>query len=110
VVVILRFPHLVLADVGDDDCFAAGFLPDIVDDMRSVEVAVVGQALDVTHRRIALQFSNMPNPSAAIAGLEVRHEPFEDLARITDEGGVNLYVLVDFGAVDLNVDLAGALA
>jgi len=51
----------------------------------------------------------MANPCAAIAVLNVGHEPLEYLARIADEGGVNLYVLVDFSAVDLNVDLAGAL-
>src|SRR5207245_254838 len=42
-------------------------------------------------------------------GLNLGHEPFEYLTRIAYQSGVNLHVLVDFGAVDLNVDLAGAL-
>src|SRR5579859_230047 len=47
VMVILRFPHLVLADVGDHNGFAACFFPEIVDDVRGVKMAVVGKALDV---------------------------------------------------------------
>ncbi len=56
VVVILRFPHLVLADVGDDDGFAAGFFPEIVDDVRGVEMAGVRKALNVANGGIALAF------------------------------------------------------
>src|SRR5260370_19010255 len=44
-----------------------------------------------------------------IAGLDVWRETLEHLARVTDEGGVNLHVLVDFGAVYFNVNFAGAL-
>ena len=49
---VLRLPHLVLAYVGDDDGVveAAGGLrlaPDVVDDVRGVEVAVVGEVDDV---------------------------------------------------------------
>src|SRR6202012_4858917 len=48
VLVVLGLPHLVLADVGDDDGLfgAAGglsFAPDVVDDVGGVEVAVVGE-------------------------------------------------------------------
>src|SRR5229473_5990791 len=55
VVVILRFPHLVLADVSDYDGFAASFFPDVVDDMGGVQVAAIGQALNVADRRITFQ-------------------------------------------------------
>ena len=51
VVVVLRLPHLVLAHVGDHDGVAAGDAPDVVNDVRRVEVAGVGQVLDVAHRR-----------------------------------------------------------
>src|SRR5579859_2268656 len=54
VMVILRFPHLVLADVGDHNGFAACFFPEVVDDVRGVKMAVVGKALDVAHGGIAL--------------------------------------------------------
>jgi hypothetical protein len=37
----------VLADVGDDDRVAAGLAPEIVDDVRGVEMSAVGQVLDV---------------------------------------------------------------
>src|SRR6266849_8099645 len=99
----------MLADVGDDDGFAVGFFPDIVDDMRGVEVATIGQALNVAYRRLPFQLIDIANPGGIVAGFDVWREPFENLARIADEGGVNLHVLIDLGAVDLNVDLAGAL-
>src|SRR6266478_2905250 len=51
----------------------------------------------------------MTDPRAVIAGLKVRHQPFEYLARIADQRRVNRHVLVDLSAVDLNMDLAGAL-
>src|SRR5260370_12787472 len=44
-----------------------------------------------------------------IAGFDVWRETLEHLARVTDEGGVNLHVLVDFGAVYFNVNFAAAL-
>src|SRR5229473_1372469 len=51
----------------------------------------------------------MANPIAAIAGPEMGCEFFKGLTRVPDERRVNFHVLVDFGAVDLNVDLASAL-
>src|SRR5207245_4566021 len=46
---------------------------------------------------------------AAIPCLDVRNKFFEDFAGVADESGIHLHVLVDFGAVNLNVDLACAL-
>ena len=66
VVVILRFPHLVLADVGDDDGFAVGFFPEIVDDVSGVEMAGVGKALNVANGGIALQFRDVAEPVGAV--------------------------------------------
>ena len=108
-VVVLCFPHLMLTDVGDDDGFALGFLPKVVDDMGCVKVPTIRQTLNVAHRRVAFQLGDMVNPCRMIAGFDVWCEPFEYCAGIADEGGVNLHVLVDFGAVDLDVDLSGAL-
>src|SRR5260370_21853359 len=50
----------------------------------------------------------MANAGGVMGGLDVGHELLKYRGRIADERGVNLYVLVDFGAVDLNVDFAGA--
>src|SRR5712664_1839605 len=44
-----------------------------------------------------------------LTGFDVWCQTFEHLARIADKSGVDLHVLVDFGAINLNVDLAGAL-
>src|SRR6266581_3064537 len=109
VVVVLRLPHLVLADVGDDDCFAAGFLPEIVDDVRGVEMAAVGQALYVADGGIAFEFVDVSDPLAAVERLEAGQQFFENLARIADERGIHFDVLIDFGAVDFDVNLAGLL-
>ena len=55
VLVVLRFPHLVLAHVGHDHGIAvASLAPQIVDDVRGVEMSVVGKLLNVAHRGVAL--------------------------------------------------------
>ena len=67
VAVVLRFPHLVLADVGDDERVAGGRAPEIVHHVRGIEVAVVGQVLDVANGGVALRFVDPAPPGAAIA-------------------------------------------
>src|SRR5256884_8991960 len=76
VMVILRFPHLVLAHIGDHDGFAVRFFPQVVDHVRGVEMACVRQALNVTDCRITLNFIDMADPGAVIARLDVRSEMF----------------------------------
>src|SRR6267142_912737 len=106
VMIVLRFPHLVLAHVGDDDGFPARLFPEIVDDVRGVEMAGVRQALNVADGGIALEFRDMANPSAVVARNDVRREFFEDFPRVADESGIHLYVFVDFSAIDLDVNFA----
>src|SRR6202022_3234649 len=73
VLVVLRFPHLVLADVGHHHRIAAaGLTPQIVDHMRRVQVAVVGKFLDVAYRRITLQTVDGVQPLAMIDRLNAR--------------------------------------
>src|SRR5579859_2073437 len=107
--VILRFPHLVLADVGDDDGLAIGFLPQIVDDVSGVEVAVVRKSLDVADGGIALEFADVAKPVAALAMFKAREKLLQDLAGVADQRGVHLHVFVDFGTINLDVNLAGVL-
>jgi len=76
-VIVLRLPHLVLADVGDDNGFAAGFLPKVVDDVSGVEMPVVGQTLNVKYSGIALEFGDVTNPCAVVAGYDVRRKLFK---------------------------------
>src|SRR5271168_330372 len=83
--VILRFPHLVLADVSDDDRFSASFLPEIVDYVRGVEMPIVWQALNVAHRGVALQLLDMREPRAAVWIRDVRSQLLKvDAALIGD--------------------------
>ena len=107
VLVVLRLPHLVLADVGDDDGLALGGAPDVVDDVRGVEVAVVGQVLDVADRGVALEIVDVADPLRAVARLDARQQVLERLAQIADEADVDADVLVDLGRVDVDVDLLG---
>ena len=68
VMVVLRLPHLVLADVGDHDGVGRPRrAPEIVDDVRRVQVPVVGQRLDVAHRGVTLQAVDVTDPGRAVA-------------------------------------------
>ncbi len=67
VLVVLGLPHLVLADVGDDDGVelasgGVGFAPDVVDDVGGVEVAVVRQVDDVADGCVALHGVDLAEP------------------------------------------------
>src|SRR5579864_6161422 len=106
VVVILRFPHLVLADVGDNDGLAAGFFPNVVNDVRGVEMAVVGQALNVANGGITFQLLDVANPISMAVGVDMRRDSLKNLTRIANKRCIDFHVLVDFCAVDFNVNLA----
>ncbi len=108
--VVLGLPHLVLADVGDDDglvCSASGLslAPDVVDDVRGVEVAVVGEIDDVANGGVALLGVDLAEPTGVGVLWQQREEEFEDFLEVADEGDVGANVLVDLGGVDLDVDL-----
>ena len=109
-VVVLRLPHLVLADVGDDDRAALGGAPEVVDDVRRVQVAVVGQVLDVAHRGVALELVDVAQPGAALARRDARQQVLEHVAQIADEPDVDRDVLADLRRVDVDVDLARVAA
>ena len=104
--VILRFPHLVLSHVGDDDGVAAKRLPPkIVDHMRGVQMAVVGQILNIAHRGIALQPVDVAQPLVAVLRFQLRQQFAQHGFQIADQREVHFHVLVDLGAIDLDVDL-----
>src|SRR5580700_9305199 len=77
--------------------------------MCGVEMAVVGQALDVADGGVTLQLLDVRKPGAAVRIHDVRNELFESFTSIADKSGVYLDVLVDFSAVDFDVNLASAL-
>ena len=110
VLVVLGLPHLVLADVGDDDGLlgaagGVGLAPDVVDDVGGVEVAVVGQVDDVADGGVAFHGVDLAEPAGVGVLRQQREEEFEDLFEVADEGDVGADVLVDLGGVDLDVDL-----
>src|ERR1019366_10098996 len=105
-------PHLVLAYVGDDDGFGEaagglGFAPDVVDDVRGVEVAAVGQVDDVADAGVTFHLVDLGDPACVGLFGDEREQRVEHLGEIADEGDVGANVLVDLGGVDLDVDLLG---
>ena len=107
---VLRFPHLVLADVGYDHGVAvAGLAPQVVDDVRGVEMSVVGKLLNVPHRGIAFQLVDRIQPFGVINRLDARQQLLEHFAQIADQRHVHLDVLIDFRGIDFDVDLLGVL-
>src|SRR5437879_1907068 len=108
VFVILRFPHLVLADVGyNHGVSVASFAPQIVDDVRRVKMPVVGKFLNVAYGGIALQPVDRIQPLAVIHGLYAGQQRLQYFTQISNQRHVHFYVLVDFGRIDLDVNLLG---
>jgi len=99
----------MLAHVGDDDGVAAGDAPDVVDDMGGVEMAKVGQVLDVAHGRCALAGVDDLEPAGVLCAGNLWQQVFEDLAQIANQSHIHLDVLVDLGWVHFDVDLLGLL-
>ena len=87
-----------------------GFAPDVVDDVRGVEVAVVGEVDDVADGGGA--FAGVDFAAArgwwsvvCVVGREERQQELQDFFEVADEGYVDADVLVDLAGVDLDVDL-----
>ena len=105
--VVLRLPHLVLADVGYDDRAAVGGPPQVADDVRRVQVAIVGQVLDVAHRGVTLERVDAGDPVFTPPGFDAGDERAEHVAQIADHPDVDRDDLADLGGVDVDVDLLG---
>ena len=99
----------MLADVGDDDRLAVGLTPQIVDDVRGVQVTVVGQGLDVADRGVALERVDLSEPRRPIAAARrAAATPTSVGAQIAGDRHVHADVLVQLGAIDVDVNLARA--
>ena len=109
--VILRFPHLVLADVGDDYRVAvARFVPQIVDHVRGVEMAVVGQILNIADGGIALQPPTCATHSRRSCISTRGISSCRICPQIADKRHIHFHVLVDFGGIDINVNFLRVLS
>ena len=105
--VVLRFPHLMLADVGDDDRPSVGRTPEVLHHMRRVEMAVVCEVLDVAYGRITLERVDARDPLFMATRFDARHERAEYVAEIADDANVDRDNLADLGAVDIDMKLLG---
>ena len=103
--VILGFPHLVLAHVGDNDgLLFVRLVPEIVDDVRGIKMAAVRKVLDVADCRVSLQAPDILDPLAAVLHLDMRHEFPQNFAQVADQGHIHFDVLIDFRLIDVHVD------
>ncbi len=106
-VVVLRRPHLMLADVRADDRVAAGRLTQRLDHVLRLDLGV-GAVL--VAERMALAPQTDPRPpllQARRVGFEravLGSQPRQDVGRVTDDRDVGRYVLGDLGWVDVDVD------
>ena len=99
----------MLADVGDDDGFAFGGLPDVVDDMRRAQLAIVWQFLDATDRGTARQVADPRDPRVVPLGLHLR-EPFQQhRPQVALHGDIGAHVLVQLRRIDVDVDFLRVL-
>src|SRR6266849_1806602 len=108
VFVILRFPHLMLAHVGNHNRVSfAGFVPQIVDDMRRVKMSRVRQVLNIAHCRVAFEAIDVVEPFAAVNGFDLGQQLVQNFPKIADQCDIHFHVLVDFGGIDFNMNLLG---
>ncbi len=56
---------------------------------------------------VALEVADVSEPVGALAGFHVGKELLEDFAGVAYQSGVHFDVLVDLGAIDFDVNLAG---
>ena len=107
VLVVLGLPHLVLADVGDDQRTALGEPPQIVEHVGGEQPAVVRHVLDIAHGGVALELGDPAQPRGALAAADQRQQAAQGVADVTDQRDVDPDVLVDLGGVELAVNLPG---
>src|ERR1700739_787336 len=72
-------------------------------------MAGVGQALDVAHGGITFHFGDAVLPRSAILLFNMWNKLFENFAGVADKCSVYRNVFVNFGAIDFDVNFAGAL-
>ena len=71
---------------------------------------VVGKFLNVAYGGIALQPVDRIQPLAVIHGLYAGQQLLQYFTQISNQRHVHFYVLVDFGRIDLDVNLLGILS
>jgi hypothetical protein len=104
VLVVLRLPHLMLADVGHDERLALGDAPEIVHDVRGEEAVGVRHRLDVAHGRVALELVDRASHAWRSRG-DTAGRARRASRRRRRRWARRPDVLVDLGGVELAVDL-----
>ncbi len=110
--VVLGGPHLVLADIGDHQGFALGEAPQVVDHVRGIQVAVIGQVLDIAHGAVALHLVDVRQPlgcgraarhaASKSAAACLRRSPIRARSTLTflliSDGSISKWIFLALGA------------
>ena len=73
--------------------------------MRGVEMAAVGQVLNVAHCGIALQLVDRIQPVTTINRFDMRQQFQQDFPQVADQRNIDFDILVDLRRIDLDVYL-----
>src|ERR1035441_2227370 len=95
----------MLAYIGGHNSIAVGGAPQVVHDVGRVEVARVGQILDVAHSSRTFAGVDGFEPCGAVAAGDARQQLIQHFAKIANQGHINLDVLVDLGGGHFDVNL-----
>ena len=109
--VILRRPHLVLTHIRDDQRIAFGVPPEIVDHVRRIQLAIIGQVLNIRARRC-----RPSSRRSARSSRRDRRPPrgtdswLRRFMQIADQGQIHRDILIHFRRIDFDVDFLGVAA
>src|SRR5690606_8549013 len=102
--VVLRQPHLVLADVSGANGIAPGYLVDRLDDALGHDLPVPGV---VPERILLLPLVDLLQPRLRSLWLHLLNEVLQDELQIADDRNVGYDVLADLRRVDVDMDHFG---
>ena len=98
---ILRRPHLMLSDVGDNDGVIARDVCNRTDNLMGTEFAVIvlGTVIE-----LFLPLGNLCHPRGMLVFLNKRQHCFEESFGVRHNGIIGCHVLIDFGCVNIHMD------
>ena len=94
--VILRFQHLVLADIADGDRVAFGVAPQVVDDLRAEQRLSRVIAQDIAFAAVFLPVADLGHPLGMGLARDIRQQLVEHGTQITRDADIDFHALIEF--------------
>ena len=101
--VVLRGPHLVLADVGGDDRSAAGHRVQLSENLLRLQRAI----LAVLKRKLLFPLAYLVKPLGVVGWLYLGQDGIEDAFGVADNRHIRRLGFADLCRVDIDVDDLG---